>query len=1308
MCPLQIKLFGALEVVHGEQSPQRPATHKVLSLVGYLIVHRGVPQPREKLVDLLWPDLPPRQGRRLFSDTLWRARRLLTATDELETPLLHIAGDTITFLPTPEMWIDVIHFERLADVAGGWRLELRDEEGAFHSSRSNPQAAIINQLQAAIALYRGDFLEECYDDWALLERERLRERYLSLMHCLVQYYQQNRDYQAALHIALRLSHADPLHEETHRSILRLYYLLGREAEALRTYEQFRALLARELHVEPHPSTTALYEEIIALRRSRLSITNFAPEAQQMRAVGVDHASSAALPPPPLLAAALPFVGRHRERVALLQAVERAIAGLGAIMLVAGEAGQGKSQLLREVAAGAVWRGAQVSYGQGRQDAQALPFDPLRGALSSALSPLRVRQLATILDAHALRVLATLLPDLNDILPALALPAVLPPQQAARQFYEVIGHTLVALGSITPQVLILEDIHWFDWATLEALTMLAPHLRTARVLVVMSGRSDELSRRPEVWETLLRLDHSGLLQRVELPGMSLEECAELVQRALEMGHSVPHFAPHLHQATQGNPFFVLETLRSLHEQGLLWRDEHGQWHTPWDQAGAPGRSLPLPAGLRQALAARVRDLSAPDRAALAAAAVLGQAFDPDVWSRMQPFAAGDRPGAGEPSGVPAPSAEELLRRRFLVEEHDGYRFGHETLREVVYGELNEPERQRLHLQAAETLEQEHHARVEALAQHFYLAGAWNKALPYLLQAGERAQAMCAYRDALHRYNQALEAVTRLSVDAADLGMYTTIQLKRGELCVLLGDYEVAVQAYESVVQWSASSVATGTHTLDAGTRHSAQIQALNGLCQVYGLTNNYPAAHAVSRRSLELARQSPRLIDSAEAAYQAGLVSYRVDDYGAAEGQLQQALQLYEALDLYTGQARCLNTLAWIWLRRDGVMDRVLESFERALSIYRALGDQYHERDNLMSLGYAYLLRGMFQRVLECCDTILPFLRTADAREGMSRCRYLQGVALHRMGRLQEALETLGEALVLCQELGLTVATRVVQMSLGQVLQALGCFDEAERVLEAARATEDSLVKSWVLAALAELWLERADQRRAFDFACEALRLTHRIGSQPYLGRTLRVLGRIRASDTRHRLPPPDERVPAAEDCFRESITLLEQACYESDLGMTLAYYGEWLLAQGRVAEAGAALQRAEGLLVTCGMQPVLERVQGVLQHLRHTADPLPGQRRVRLARLGAPRGRPLRVEETVEVLWTLEAKEDECALRQGGKTAQRQARLRRLCAEAQAQEAEPTVTDLAAALGVTVRTVNRDLAALRAAGERIVTRGAVG
>jgi DNA-binding SARP family transcriptional activator len=1257
-----IALFGALEIAHEQSAPLRPPTQRVLALLGYLIAHHDVPQSRDKLVDLLWPDLLPRQGRRMLSDTLWRARRLLTAPGQDEPATLSIAGDAVTFRADASTWVDIIAFEQ-------YLLPLR-----------NATQDDVESLRAAVELYRGDFLEDCYDDWALYERERLREQYLSALQRLLAQDQERRAYDLALQSALRLAQADPLREEVHRALMRLYYLLGREGDALRAFEHCRAVLEAELGIEPEAETLSLYEELVAIQQRRAGVTAQSVGALAEQSIHVAISND------------LPFVGRQAARAEVMDAVEQALAGAGGLALLTGAAGQGKSRLLREIASGAEWRGAQVSWGGGREDAQALPFGALREALTAALTPLRARQVAAIVPVATLGALLPLLPNLAELLPDQPLLAPQPGQHQIISLHAAITSMLRALGQIAPQVLILEDLHWFDIATLEALAAVLPALGDARVLLVVSGRADDLQQQPAIWNALLRFDRSGLLRRVELSGLSPDECADLVRRALHMQHPAPRFSARLAEATGGNPFFILETLRALHEQGTLTRDAQGIWHTPWDTPSTDYHELPLPTELRQAIDGRLRDLAPRERDALAAAAVLGQNFTPAILARMADSAA------------PPP---ELLRRQFLVEHHGGYRFGHDTLREVVYGDLDEQTRRALHLRAAEVLEQEHYARVEALAQHLYLAGAWDKAVPHLVQAGDHARAICAYRDALRNYDQALEAQIHHESEAASAAMHWNIQLKRADVATLLGEYSTALAAYEEVLRLAERDQETPDAPARFGTRRSAQIQALNGLCYVGGHTNDYDLAHRASRRAMALAVESPRLSDRAEAYFQAGLVSFRRDDYGEARKILEQARELYEALDDKRGLAHCWYQLAWTRLRIDGATDAVVTLLDRARETYQRLGAQYEEHDCTIALANVWLWRGCLPESIRLSEASLPFFRASAARDKVSETQIVRAEALRRMGRLEEALTAVQESYTTRAELGRTAAAQYAQIVMGGVLRDLKRYDEALDALKSALATEDRLSKARTLFVLTEMSLQVGDVRRAFQQISDALLLVRWLQGRAQIGVGLRLLGQVRAADTAASLPPASEDLPDAETCFTTSIQLLETAQYESDLSMTYAGYGLYLIERGRLAAANAALRQAQTLARRCGMAALLESLQDTIQKIVAPAPaPAHGQVRVRLARQGTPRGRPLRPDEFAEVIWTIESAEDHVARMQGGKVAERHTRIRRLCAEAIAQGAEPTVGDLAAALGVNGRTVDRDIAALRAAGELVITRGA--
>jgi tetratricopeptide (TPR) repeat protein len=779
----------------------------------------------------------------------------------------------------------------------------------------------------------------------------------------------------------------------------------------------------------------------------------------------------------------------------------------------------------------------------------------------------------------------------------------------------------------------------------------------------------------------------------------------------MQHAAPRFSARLAAATGGNPYFILETLRTLYEQGTLRRDEQGIWHTPWDTSDSDYQELPLPAELRQAIDGRLRELPPHARATLAAAAVLGQNFSPDTLAQMT---TDDRPRTtdewSEPvlSGQSSVVADQLLHGQFLVEERGGYRFGHSTLREVIYGELDAPTRQALHLRAAEVLEQEHYARVEALAQHLYLAGAWDKAIPYLVEAGDHARAVCAYRDALRCYDQAIEACSSAELDAVGAPIRWDIQLKRAAVATLLGEYPLVIAAYEEVLRL-AQHDQHASAPARLGTRRGAQIQALNGICFVGGVTNDYDLALRASRRAIALAAASPRLSERAEAYFQAGVVSFRRDDYDEARVLLEQARTLFESIDDQRGLAHCWFRLAWTILRMDGATDQVVTLLEQARDVFQSMSAQFEEHDCTIALANVRLWRGQLLEAIRLSDASLPFFRASAARDKASEAQIVRAEALRRSGQLEDALIAVRETYETHIELGRIAASQYDRIVEGNVLRDLGQYDAAKHALQEALATEDRLNKARVLFALTEISLEAGDIRLAFQQISDALLLVRWLRGRAHIAVGLRLLGQVRAADQAALLPAPSDELPDAETCFTSSINLLETAQYESDLAITYVAYGRYLTAHGRATEAHAALRQAQARARRCGMAMLLESLDSALSQAISTPGmPEAGQMRVQLARQGTPRGRPLRPNEFVEVIWTLDCDEYLAARSQGGKVAERHSRIRRLCAEALAQGAEPTVGDLAEALGVNGRTVDRDIAALRAAGELVITRGASG
>jgi len=245
---LQIHLFGRVRVVYddGAEVKMTPTTQ---TLLAYLLVQRTF-CPRDVLACLCWGDQPDDQARSCLSTALWRLRRSLE-TDEVAhgTYLLTSTTGEVGFNWESRHWLDLSTFEHEVKHV----LALPPESlGPSHAS----------SLQNALGLYTGDLLEGFYDDWALRQRERVRTIYLDSLSRLMCYHQGRGAYEESVAAAQKILACDPLREEIHRELMRLYLKTGQRALAVRQFKICRDVLADELGIPPMEETQALYHQII--------------------------------------------------------------------------------------------------------------------------------------------------------------------------------------------------------------------------------------------------------------------------------------------------------------------------------------------------------------------------------------------------------------------------------------------------------------------------------------------------------------------------------------------------------------------------------------------------------------------------------------------------------------------------------------------------------------------------------------------------------------------------------------------------------------------------------------------------------------------------------------------------------------------------------------------------------------------------------------------------------------------------------------------------------------------------------------
>jgi DNA-binding transcriptional activator of the SARP family len=248
---LQIRLLGRVQVSHGDWLKEVKTTKVVQGLLAYLLLHRNRTHSREVLADLFWGEQHQEKACGCLNTTLWRLRRVLEP-DGIPpgTYLVSNHMGEVGFNQESKYWLDVAILEEQIHHTLAW---------PYHSA----EAGEVKKLENSMQVYRGDLLEGCYDDWALRERERIRDLYLNGLAYLMHYEKYHGSYEKGLVYGGQILKMDPLREEIHRDMIRLYIANGQRALAVRQYETCCEILRNELKIEPMEETKRLYTQIVS-------------------------------------------------------------------------------------------------------------------------------------------------------------------------------------------------------------------------------------------------------------------------------------------------------------------------------------------------------------------------------------------------------------------------------------------------------------------------------------------------------------------------------------------------------------------------------------------------------------------------------------------------------------------------------------------------------------------------------------------------------------------------------------------------------------------------------------------------------------------------------------------------------------------------------------------------------------------------------------------------------------------------------------------------------------------------------------
>jgi DNA-binding SARP family transcriptional activator len=1144
---------------------------KSQALLAYLALHPRRPQRREMLADLLYPDAPFERVRRNLSDTLYRLHKALGSDWFL------IQRDTVALRINPDLWVDVWEFERLA---------VSDRE---------------DDLQKAVDLYTGDLLPELYDDWLLSVRELHRNQYLTALENLAAFQEARGELKAALLSLRRLVSAEPLHEPAHQAYLRLLGRLRRFGEALAHFEYLRTLLRSELDAEPL-AETRLIAQAIAHER--------------------DLATS-----PALVEEHLPFIGRTAERAAALTAVEAMLQGQGAILAIEGEAGIGKSRLMREIAASARWRGATVLQGGASETPSASPFSPLADALAPFLNSPRGVQIETMLPDETLAALAPLNPVWME---KTSLDPV-PPEVAVNRFYDALKTFGESMARLAPVVMALDDLQWASPALWKSLQVFAQSLVRSGALLVVIYRRPDIEQTPG-WEIVQSWDRIGLLKSISLQPLSVQEIALLIQDAQGVD------PVELRAWTGGNPFYLHEWLA-----------------TP--QSSENSRQNPI--------LHRLKTLSKPAQLALESASILGESVPYRFWTEVSGLSPLSLAGL----------SEELAANSWLQPSAAGFAFEHDLLRNAVYQVIEPGRRQSLHQRAANAYLALEPDNLRARAFHLDQAGVIVDAARIYQLAGQQDLNRFAFREAQNALDRALTLMPVTSTVER-----TEIAIALAAVCDAIGDRARQKSALDEALSSAGDSPPHRLRALLEGARfaiHTGQVSQARPLAE---------AALALARQLGDAQQEIEALITFTDLAMEQG-------KWSEVRNWSMQALELERTNANQSAEGRTLRHIG-ILARKMGQPDESIQWLEKAIALQRSLGDRLQVSITQTNLLPAFNELGAWDRLIATAHELVPIKDSLGDRLGAAITRHNQSLAYYAVGdyvtarRILERVIQDSEAVLSRRRMGLA------RNVLGLVAEGEGDFEEALNLYYTALADAEA-VKAGTEAAYVQhdlgALLVRLDRPSEAIPLLEAARsawieqgnLLLQVKSEAVLGLALCGLGdRVKA----------EELAASGWVALQSGVPAGEQA-----QDWLWALYRLWVaLDQPRRAEAVlraayAELQRQGGAISDADLRRSFFESVPHNRRIVKAYDQMAGATRVvlvSLARQEVPLGRPLREDEYIDVKWTLSAPEDEAI---ADKSKRRQQRLIRLLDEAEKQGALPTDEDLAQALGVSRRTILRDM-----------------
>jgi predicted ATPase/KaiC/GvpD/RAD55 family RecA-like ATPase len=804
-------------------------------------------------------------------------------------------------------------------------------------------------------------------------------------------------------------------------------------------------------------------------------------------------------PRPVAAREIPLIDRVEELNVLKEAVYRAVHGDGGVVFIHGEAGIGKTRLLREVGAYAQSRGVQVLHGRCpalfRIDGVP-PYIIWKEVIKDYLETCTPEQLYRVIGFHPAEI-AKLVPELGQKLRSVPQSFAISPEQEQNRLFEAVSQFITNISREIPLLVVLDDLQWTDPSSLLLLHYLARGMQRTPLLLLCAYRSSDVGEKHPLTPVLADLNRERLPQEIQLKRMSLDNVSEMIKNILEQDDIPEEFCKLVYDKTGGNPFFAEEIVKSLKEEGVIYKEE-----TKWKFREVS--AVEFPKSVKNVLKTRLSRLDEDCQNILTMASFIGNDFTLEALCAVTHIEEDRLLKLVDDLFKTGLIKEQVIRGEGICS------FADILVRDVVYEDVSPLSRKKIHRAVGSALEEVYVEAIDEhygeLASHFIEGGDKERALNYFLKAAEKAQKVYAHSEAFSYLQHALEILEEMK---ASIEQKAGIVEELGDLRAWMGDTDACLEYWNKAsILWSQLGNRRKTADLD--------IKMADILWNAVGNKEKASVHHAAALRILE---KEPESVELARLYENMSHMLWRSGEIAKASSFAHKALELAERFGDPEILAKCYNDLAGVTLsveeskeylekglkiavenncmeiaiilhnnislyyEMSGNIDKAIEIRERGFELGKKIGETYSTSWAGRMLAFNYCNMGELQKALALLEKLLELSKRTNDVVGLAQASCFIGHVYRYMGEYDRGLQYLNEAYRIAKDTKEYQTIAETAALLGELLMAREEYSEAEKYLNEgdtifAKAGDTAFQVMFTLPLLAILCLRMGDTEKA--------------------------------------------------------------------------------------------------------------------------------------------------------------------------------------------------------------------------------------